>query len=497
VTIVVGQDQEPASLNSYVSLGATRATNNVTSPVLSGMYRVRPDYSYEPVLVDHVRVETKPFALTYHLKSEAEWSDGVPVSADDVLFTLNAIRNPTNDIVSRAGYELIDEATKLDSKTVRLVFSEPYAAWKTLFPQVFPKHVIAGEDFDIAFLDSIPVASGPFRFLSWQRGTQIVLIRNEGWWGAHDAYLDRAVFRFIPSTESLIQALRYGEVQVVEPQAQVYLAELYDAPGIAFEWKPGSFIEHVDFNVDSTAMPLLGEAWFREAVGYALNRQWAVTEAYDFLAPGIEPLGSLTYLIQQSEYKAHFGRYGYDPDRVAKLMKKHGCVRGSDSVWSCGGIRASIRFATTSGNALRELMQERLRAQAAVAGVELIPENSPPSVLFGTRLPAGDYEMVMFTWLREGDPSGLRAAYGCGGPSNFMAYCSEKVTELLEAADRETTEGARAALVNRADAILADDLPSIPLFQRPAFVARATQLVGPTTAAPQSLTWNIEEWRFG
>jgi len=70
-TAVVGEAQEPACLNSYLICGSPQVTNRVTGPVLAGAYRVRPDLSYEPVLVDDVKVETKPFTLTYSLKPEA------------------------------------------------------------------------------------------------------------------------------------------------------------------------------------------------------------------------------------------------------------------------------------------------------------------------------------------------------------------------------------------------------------------------------------------
>ena len=70
-------------------------------------------------------------------------------------------------------------------------------------------------------------------------------------------------------------------------------------------------------------------------------------------------------------------------------MAAHGCARGADGIWSCGGIRASVRFATTAGNVQRELVQQQMVAQARAAGIELVPDNSPPAILFGTRLGEG------------------------------------------------------------------------------------------------------------
>jgi peptide/nickel transport system substrate-binding protein len=456
---------------------------------------VRPDLSYEPVLVKHVTVETNPFALTYQLKPEAEWSDGVPVSADDLIFTLEAIRNPSNNILDRAGYDKITGTTKLDAKTVRFVFSEPFSAWKSLFPQVLPNHVLAGQDFDTTLLDSIPVASGPFMFESWTLGAQLSLVRNDGWWGPHGASLPQVVFRFILDTNARFQALASGELTLLHSPAQLQLLDL--PPEILVSWIPGAGMEHVDVNLESPTMPLLGQAWFRQAFAYALDRDAAVAEAYGALSPGISADDSLVYLREQPQYSPHFGGYGYDPSQVLQIMQRNGCVTGIDGIWSCGGTRASIRFATTTGSAIRSLIQDSFIAQAKAAGFELTPDNSSAGTLFGTRLPAGDFDLVMYQWVRTGDPFGLKSMYGCGGELNYGKYCSNQVTAALDAADTQTNEGARAALVNQADAIMAHDVPSLPLYQHPTFLAHWPDLQGVVdNIGRQGITWNIEQWRL-
>ena len=190
-----------------------------------------------------------------------------------------------------------------------------------------------------------------------------------------------------------------------------------------------------------------------------------------------------------------FEPYRFDPDQVARIMRRHGCELAPDGFWSCGGKRASIRFATTTGNVRRQLIQDRLVLQARAAGIELERDNSPSEVLFGTRLPAGDFDLVMFAWLQDGDPLGLGGLYGCDGAQNHMDYCSRRVTQLFEAVEVEVSRP--AALAHRADAILADDAPSIPFFQHPLVLANDTTLQGlANNAGPQGLTWNVEEWRL-
>src|SRR5687768_951932 len=128
-TAVVALDFEPPCLN-VVLAGCNVASAHWTAGLaLAGAYRVRPDSTYEPVLVERVDVEREPFALTFHIRPDAVWSDGAPVGADDFLFTLETILDPQNS-VSRTGYELVTQAAKLGPKTVRLQFSRGYAHWR-------------------------------------------------------------------------------------------------------------------------------------------------------------------------------------------------------------------------------------------------------------------------------------------------------------------------------------------------------------------------------
>jgi ABC-type transport system substrate-binding protein len=243
-------------------------------------------------------------------------------------------------------------------------------------------------------------------------------------------------------------------------------------------------------------MPLLRQSWFREAVAHALDRGYSIQNSWGPLNVDVDPLDSLVHLSQQQEYKPVFDRLAYDPARVARIMRKHGCAKGADEIWSCNGTRASIRFATTSGNARRAFVQERLAERARAAGVELVPDNSPSAVLFGSRLPSGDFDLVMFAWFRDVDSMGLDGLYGCDGAQNYMHYCSPQVTRLLQRADSEVSH--QAALLHRADGALADDAPTLPFFQHPLFLARRTELVGPVlNAGPQGLTWNLADWRLG
>ena len=106
--------------------------------------------------------------------------------------------------------------------------------------------------------------------------------------------------------------------------------------------------------------------------------------------------------------------------------------------------------------------------------------------------------MALFAWVGTGDPSGITDIYSCGGESNWMGYCSKKVTDLLKAADQELDPATRAKLVNAAGKIMGLNVPSLPLYQKPTFLVFKTKLQGladnPTLGGP---LWNVENWTIG
>lgn len=502
-TAVVAIDFDPLCLN--VLLGDCNTANSgiVAGPALAGAFRALPDFTFEPVLVDRVNVQAQPFALTYHIKQQAVWSDGAPVTSDDFIFTLESIRDPGNNTL-KAGYENVTGAVRVDSKTVTVQFSAPNPDWRSLFPHVLPKHVLAGHDLDHVWREEIahpvthePIGSGPFLVTGFTRGQSLTLTRNPRWWGPTEPRLDAIEIRVVPSFNDQSAGMRDGSIDAIFPQPQLGLADLGRLPDIALQTAPGTAMEHLDFNVGSASMPLLRESWFRQAVAFSIDRAAVAAKTYETLFPNHPALHNLSFSSVEPEYEPVFARYTYDPAAVARIMGDHGCVAGADGIYACAGVRASVKFATTSGNQLREQAQRDMAGQARAAGIELVPDNSPSSVLFGTRLGARQYELIMFTWLRGASLPSVRALYGCNGENNFMGYCSPAVTDLGDRAAREPDPAARAQLVNDANRILADDVPSLPLFLRPALLVHREELRGPQVNPAALGTWNVETWRIG
>jgi peptide/nickel transport system substrate-binding protein len=506
-TVVFGAEQEPPCLNGVLAGCNNTWTSWTVGMSFPGLYKILPNGDLAPDLLDGEAKFTKsPFTVTYKIKKNANWSDGKPVTAQDVIFTLQTIVNPKNDVASRSGYTDVARAKAIDSKTVKLTFRKPYAAWKFLFYGQFgvlPKHALQGKDFNEIWNTNVnsqttgkPIGSGPFILESYTKGQSLTMVRNPKYYGKQPK-IGKIVFRFITNTDSEIQAIKGGEVDAIYPQPQLQLGDLRRTSGLKVLSSAGSQYEHIDFNAGKKGFPLARAPWFRQAFAYSIDRAALTKQLFGGLKPDLKPLESLTYQNTQKQYQPHFSQYTYNPTKAGQIMAKHGCTKGGDGIFVCNGIRASVKYGTTAGNRLRELSQEIVQAQAKKSGIEVTIANAPSRIFF-PQVANEDYQLALFAWVGTGDPSGITDIYKCGGESNWMGYCSKKVTDLLVAADQELDPATRVKLVNAAGKIMGLNVPSLPLYQKPTFLVYKSKLQGladnPTTGGP---LWNIENWTIG
>ncbi len=495
-TVVFGADQEPAVMIPITTSGNLFATTVITTPILESAYEVLPDFSYAPqLLADEAEVSEDGRSITYTIKDEATWSDGEPIGADDLIFTYETFINEDFDIASRSGYDLITKAEKVSDKAATFTFKEPFAPYKSLFTPILPAHELEGENIDKVWNDEITVASGPFEFDKWNKGQDATIKRNENYWG-EKAILDEIIFRFIEDSNSQVQALRGGEIDMMYPQPQVDLVEQIDTlEGVESETNAGTVWEHLDFNFK---VPPLDKDYVRKAIAHGIDREAIVERLIKPINPEATPLQNTIYMNNQAEYEPHFDQYNYDPARAEQLLTDNGCTKASNGIYECEGKPLSFRYATTTGNEARELQQEVIQAQLKAIGIEITPANEEPDALFGKTLPGGKkgaWDLINFAWVGSPDPFGGNTIYTCDGDLNEQSYCNEEVTKLINKTNSIIDPAERAATYNEADALMAEDLPIFPLYQKPTFFAWQDTITGPQDNPTQGgPTWNAGEW---
>ena len=503
-TIVFGAEQEPTEgLNADLVCCTLAWSAWIMQQVLEGAYEPQPDFTYAPDIIDgEAEITEDPFTITYRIKDEAQWSDGTPITAEDFEYTWQNHIDESINHASRDGYDVIESAEIADEKTITFTFSEPYAGWKELFWPLYPKHALEGANFNKVWnkcwcdANGEPIASGPFMFESYEAGSELRLVRNENYWGEHTSYVDEVVFRFLPETNTEIQSLRGGEVDGIYPQPQLELEPLLQNPDLEVQTNAGTTWEHVDIQLGENGHPALREQYVREALAMSIDRDALVSNLFGTLSPDLEPLHNTIFMQNSEFYEPNWDRWSADPEGAQALLEDNGCTRGNDQVYVCNGERLSFEFTSTAGNALRELAFEVIQEQLRPVGIELKSGFGDAAVVFGNKvLVAGNYDLFMFAWVGGVDPVGSVEIWKCEGSQNFTGYCNEEATDLLEQSNTALDPAARADLMNQADALMAEDIPTIPLYQKPTFLAFHTYVHGmqdnPTDEGP---FWNMEEW---
>ena len=194
----------------------------------------------------------------------------------------------------------------------------------------------------------------------------------------------------------------------------------------------------------------------------------------DQLARGLKPTDSLLYFSTQAGYKADFAKWSYNPAKALAILRAR-CTGGpaapsstNDKVWQCAGLPATFRYEWPVSSSDRTTIEQIAKMDLKATGIAVTDAPLSRNVVFGPDgIPSGDFDLAEFAEFTSGDPGDWYDQYRCYGDQNYTGYCSHAVDALLKAANGELDPEKRAALFQQADAIMATQVPAIPLFQKP------------------------------
>jgi peptide/nickel transport system substrate-binding protein len=468
-------------LNPFGPCGMPHSDPSLTQ-VLEGAFEVGPDLVYRPNLVRRVDIGRNPFTLTYRIRPQAHWNDGVPVSAADFRFTYQAyITTPiTGDPVGELYERVVRRVRVLGPKTFRVELREPFARWRDLFDVVLPSHALAGEDLTRVWRDRLdnpktgrPIGSGPFLVSRLEPGRRLVLVRNANYWGPRTANLDRWVEDLSAyNPDDPLGPLRRNEIDLTAtppglaaPITAELAAKVRRIPGWRVVVWPTLFAEHVMFRVGPGGHPALRNRLVRRAIAYGIDRVPLARQANPDLGRRARPMDSTVFFADEPFYRPAWAGYRYDPGRARRLLEQAGCRRGAGGIYSCAGRRLRLRFFTTAGRPEREQALQGMKAQLRRAGIDVEAIYSPGRSLFTTVLPGGNFDVALFSW-GVGAPGGNVMPEGiCGNVQNWAGYCNRRTMRDVQRADRTLGQADRARVLNAVDARLAADAAVLPLWQ--------------------------------
>jgi len=508
--LVFGAEQDIVGFNAILTCCNQFWSAVQGVPVIRGAYNIDNRLQHILDLVSSAKA-TKA-GLSYTIRKGAYWNWGgrkLPVTYKDFAYTWQAITDPKSDVVSRDGYDQITGYTHKGNSQITFKWAKPYADWQDLFGVVYPAAALAGQDFNKIWTDCIcgndgkPVSDGPYLLTNYTKGQGSTLRANPFWYGKKPA-LKEIDFKVITDTNTEVQAMRGGEVDAINPTFGLNLAPLKSTPGVTFNQVPGLYQEHIDIQFGPKGQPLLRAPWMRKALIQGIDRNSIIKTIYGEMAGNTKPLQSLVYYPADPLYTADFSKWAFSPTKALALLKAH-CTGGPSSpsssntaIWTCSGLKASFRFTWTASNQTRTTQEAIIKAQLRSIGVEITEAPLAANVIFGpTGIPSSNYDLADFAWITSPDPAGFVSDWSCGGLQNYLNYCNRKVARLLEASNTELDAKKRAGLFQQANKLMADDVPSIPLYARPNPLIWKSGVLGmKNNPSNIGFTWNIEDWRW-
>ena len=222
--VIVAAFADVTTFNDYQSAGEV-AESEIIDLLYPTLMVEQPDYrqhppSFAPRLATSWDFSPDGRRLTFRLRPDARWSDGVPITAEDVRFTFTAQKDPRVGWTDMELKDFIEDVEVVDPLTVRFVFSRvyPYQLMDANDGHIVPAHAFGKVPFErwrTAEFEPGLVTGGPFRLAVHPPQQTIILERDPAYWGAPHPYLDRLVFRVLPEIGSQLGQLLAGEVQLV------------------------------------------------------------------------------------------------------------------------------------------------------------------------------------------------------------------------------------------------------------------------------------------
>ena len=433
------------------------------------------DGALEPALAESWTVSEDGLTYSFELRA-ALFSDGSPLTAEDVAFSLNRVATDP-DSAYPAAYAALSEAVAVDADTVELRLEHPSAPMLD-YMEIFNAGIVSKADVEARGEDAfatVPVTSGPFMVTEWLPNDRLVLAANPHYWREGFPLVDGAELIEVPDANARASMILAGEADAVRIVPYPQVAEIDAAEGVSVPLEPSTTIYVVLPNHRRAPFDDLD---VRRAAAMALDRD-AITAA---IGLGMAETANSTLPSALVHYADDLLAPAYDPEAARAILEEKG-LTGTEIVM----------MVPPDGEQLATLLQ----AQWDAVGFRTVPERVD-SGLWWDRMIGGDYDVTASWWYNETEDPDLAVRWAlcgsCGTESFYTGYDNARVDELTEAALRELDPVARGAMYREIQEISLAELAQIPLWYAPYVNAYSDRITG--LSLTPSLQWTLEEAAF-
>ena len=474
--LVVGSTQAPRHLNSAVQSGV--ATMMPAAQLFASPIRMDKNWKPQPYLAESWTLSPDNRSITLVLRKNAVFHDGKPITAEDVKFSIETIRD---NHPFKTMYGPVNAVTINDPQTAVIRLAEPHPAvllaLSTSLTPIIPKHIFGdGTDVKIHPRNATPVGSGAFKLVEFKPGEHIIMDRFDRFFMKDEPKLERIIVRLFKDPTSLLLAFERGEVDVHQaltdpreierarkiPSAQVYKA----APAIGpLTW--------LAFNTKS---PKLADKRVRQAINFAIDKKYileAMLGNMNARATGPIAMGS-------PYYSADVEKYDFNLGQATKLLDDAGLKPGAN------GVRMTLDIDAIPGSSDFKAIEEYMKPALAKIGIEANVRLSPDFPTWARRVSSLQFEATLDSVYNWGDPViGVHRTWLSSNIkpgviwSNTQSYSNPKVDEWLAAAGQEMNLAKRKELYKQMQKAVVDDCPVAFLYEQAFYEAYLGKVQNP------------------
>jgi peptide/nickel transport system substrate-binding protein len=457
--LVVGLEADIQAVDPAFAYDFT--TSPVVNQITEGLLRFEAGEKVVPHLAERVE-HPDPLTYIYTIRQSVTFHDGSPLSVDDVVFSMERIRNPKTASYVGWMYQNVNKIEKVDNHTVKVTLKQPDAFWQ------YALATTAGHVISKAFYESKPdsfgkatgglIGTGPFKFKSWASGSEVVLERYDNYWDKAKGgpYLDKITYKIIPEATTRVAGLKTGEISLLlgasVPVDQIPVITKIDQ--VALSLTDSYMTDFMSFN---TQRPPFDNVKLRQALSYAVNTEQVTKTLLGNVGVPAKsvPVAARIWVFEPEKWQAAYEKlpnYAFNLERAKQLLAESGVA---DQV--------NGKTILTDDNPIRMGQALALQAAAKQLGLTLnitkvTGQERVSRVFSGKR----DYDIIAASWGSDfPDPAGnllpvFNSRYTNDGGSNFGNYKNPQLDQLLDQQSAAVDNAKRTDLLLQAQQIVAN-----------------------------------------
>ena len=441
-TVIFVLDEGPQNLDPRIGIDAT--SERLAQLMFSSLVKRTREFTVEPDLALSWKI---PDATTYifHLRDDAFFHDGRKVTARDVVFTFRSLLDGSVRSTKIGTYQLVDSVEAPDEHTVIFRLKQPFAPFLWNLTRGGVGIIPEGSGPNVA---SNPVGSGEFKFVRYIQDSEIVLERNDRYYG-EKPHIARVVFKIVPEAVVRALELRKGSADIALNGLPPDTVEVLKRnENLRVMEAPGTNYQYIAFNLKD---PLFRDVRVRKAIAHAIDRDKIIKYLWRDqarTATGVIPAGNWSYAPDVATYP-------YDPDRARELLRETGMTD------------LSFTFRTSTDETTR-LLVTVFQQQLKEVGIQMNIQSNEPAT-FAADIESGNFQAYSRRWIGgNNDPDIFNYIFHSAMTppkgANRGYYVNPEVDRLIELARRETDMEKRRAAYQQIQRIVAEDLPYVSLF---------------------------------